>query len=107
MSKYYQFHQNNSGGSFVHSADSGLSALVIIEANSAEEANDRAKDIGIYFNGCLFGVDCECCGDRWDPADEDDGYDAPSYYGEPVEAGMDIWGYPAYIHPLSGGFYKA
>ena len=67
MTKFYEFHQNNSGGSFVFNED--LSYKVIIEARSADEANRKAEEIGIYFNGCDDGTDCSCCGDRWYPAD--------------------------------------
>jgi hypothetical protein len=36
-----------------------------IEAESAEHADEKAAEIGIYFNGCDDGRDCPCCGDRW------------------------------------------
>lgn len=44
---------------------SGITRYVIIEANSASHANERAEEIGLYFNGCRNGIDCRCCGDRW------------------------------------------
>ena len=34
------------------------------------EANTKACDIGIYFDGVANGADCECCGDRWRESDE-------------------------------------
>lgn len=61
--KFYEFNQNNSGGSF--HTDDKLCHRVIIEANDTDEAIDIAEDMGIYFNGCDSGMDCECCGDRW------------------------------------------
>ena len=61
--KFYHFRQNNSGGSFVF--DKNLAIDVIIEAETADEANDLAEGLGIYFNGCEGGWDCRCCGDRW------------------------------------------
>ena len=59
---FYTFKQNNSGGSFV--IDDKVDVYVVIEANSSTHANERAVDIGIYFDGCYRGRDCSCCGDR-------------------------------------------
>lgn len=73
MSKFYTFRQNNSGGAFDY--DENLANEVVIEANNAREANSLAKGLGIYFNGCDVGTDCECCGDRWYPVDAIDGED--------------------------------
>ena len=67
---FYSFNQNNSGGLFVTNED--VCEMVYIEAHSAKEANAIAEDIGIYFDGCSDGIDCNCCGDRWYPADEHD-----------------------------------
>lgn len=58
---FYEYSQNNSGGSF----DEEMGHSVFIEAATAEEANDRAEGMGIYFNGVENGRDCPCCGDRW------------------------------------------
>ena len=57
---YYHYRQNNSGGSFIVNSD--VTVNVIIEADSADDANEKAKDIGIYFNGVDEGIDCPCCG---------------------------------------------
>jgi hypothetical protein len=65
---FFQFRQNNSFGSFTLNED--LSHLVIIEANSPTEANDKAIRIGIYFDRCEKDMDCPCCGDRWYPCKE-------------------------------------
>lgn len=62
---FYTFRQNNSGGSFDRDAD--IDEVVIIEADSEDQANNKAEDIGIYFYGVRSGRDCECCGDRWTP----------------------------------------
>ena len=59
--KWFEFRQNNSGGSFVK--DMGLSFWV--QANSPDEANILAEEHGVYFDGCVTGTDCACCGDRW------------------------------------------
>jgi hypothetical protein len=80
---FYEYHQNNSGGVFTYDAKNGISTTVIIEADSAEEANTRAREIGLYFDGVDAGSDCACCGDRWYPAWEA-GTESPSHYGEPL-----------------------
>ena len=38
---------------------------VIVEANSKEEADNKAESIGLYWNGVDEGHDCKCCGNRW------------------------------------------
>jgi hypothetical protein len=63
---FYLFSQNNSGGKF--HIDERIAHYVIIEANSADEANQIAESKGIYFDGVHDGRDCGCCGDRWYPA---------------------------------------
>lgn len=61
--KLYVYLQNPAGGDFVISDK--VDQLVAIEAFSAEEANNRATLLGIYFDGVHKGIDCSCCGDRW------------------------------------------
>jgi hypothetical protein len=81
---FFCFTQNNSFGYF--DEDDVAQAYVIIEASSPEEANSRAVEVGLYFNGTDNGNDCSCCGDRWYPAwSDDDGDDHPSIYGTPIE----------------------
>ena len=62
---WYQFSQNNSGGSFV--VDDKLCCELYIEAQNTDEANTIAERLGVYFDGVEQGLDCECCGDRWYP----------------------------------------
>jgi hypothetical protein len=62
---YFLYRQNNSGGSYDIDIENGLNINVIIEADSEMEADAKASDIGIYFDGVSCGIDCECCGDRW------------------------------------------
>jgi hypothetical protein len=50
MTKFYEFDQNNSGGSFV--VNDKVCHRVII---------DKAETLGIHFDG--WG-DCSCCGNR-------------------------------------------
>ena len=101
--KFYQFRQNNSGGTFDSSEADGIGWLVVIEATSAGHANDRAERIGLYFDGCNDGRDCSCCGDRWCSA-YGDGDDVPSVYRMPLEGSEYesalYWGLPAFVHYL-------
>lgn len=86
---FYCFNQNNSGGGF--DIDDDVAHFVIIEAASADAANERAESIGIYFNGCDTGNDCPCCGDRWYPAWSDEGDETPVIYGQPVSEQSDMF----------------
>ena len=110
---FYTFRQNNSGGKF--EVNDSVKHYVIIEADSAEEANDIAsKNTDIYFNGCDNGIDCPCCGDRWSMVDESDVAETPKIYG------IDVFKYkdalpsfkPEYIiyykdgHTVTGKCYK-
>lgn len=110
MSKFYQFRQNNSGGSFSHDAEEGIGVYVLVEADNADHANARAERIGIYFDGCRDGADCPCCGDRWSEVCEYDGDDTPKVYGadaRPVADGEEPkldWGHPSYVHFIGGEF---
>ena len=59
---FFTYYQNNPGGSFIGPR------FVIVEADSASEANDIAENhphSPIYFNGCNAGIDDDDCGDRW------------------------------------------
>jgi hypothetical protein len=76
--KFYNFRQNNSGGSFC-----GPAHVVIVEACSSDEANAIAECHDVYFNGCATGADCSCCGDRWNTT-WGDPTDRPEIYGTPV-----------------------
>ena len=77
---FFEYRQNNSGGSFTDPA-----ITVIVEADNVREANSIAENNGVYFNGIDSGNDCECCGDRWHEPWDDDGREAPSQYGEPLD----------------------
>lgn len=86
---FYTYNQNNSGGTFIINDD--VAHYVIIEADNARAANDKAEDVGIYFEGCDSGTDCPCCGDRWYSPWADDGEEAPMIYGNAPEDFDDIW----------------
>lgn len=74
-SKLYEFRQNNSGGDFTFDEKAGISHFVYVEATSADEANRKAEQIGLYFDG---EGDCPCCGDRWCEASEYDAEENPA-----------------------------
>ena len=76
---FYEFHQNNSGGSFT--CNENLAYIVVIEALTPEEANSRAESVGVYFDD-EYDIDCDCCGQRWSRAY--DGKEVPSSYGSPL-----------------------
>ena len=104
--KFYTFNQNNSGGRFDFFPNKGISQHVIIEASSADDANDRAERIGLYFDGCEVGLDCSCCGDRWHMAWRDDGKDVPMVYSDKVvESSGDVA--DVYIHYADGRIVQA
>lgn len=108
MSKFYCFNQNNSGGSFIIEESSGISETVIIEAKDARHANSRARQIGLYFNGCASGIDCSCCGDRWgEKFSDDQGTDVPTLYNTPIEdCEESLFRDSVFIHPIDKPFYK-
>lgn len=76
---FYHYSQNNSGGSFHFDKAAGITVHVVVEADSAQEADTIAEHIGLYFDG---SNDCECCGARWDSAVDygDCGKPQPSVY---------------------------
>ena len=102
---FFDYHQNNSGGGFDFDDDAGISILVVIEADNAGEANDKAESIGLYFDGA---GDCSTCGYRWSDA-YGKGDDVPSDYGTPI-SDTDFgwyrnWAKPhpvAYVHFADG-----
>jgi hypothetical protein len=105
--KYYTFNQNNSGGGFDHDPRTGVGVYVIIQAQSEEDAIERAERIGLYFDG---RGDCPCCGNRWGSPYPLDGTDEPRIYGElfaPCEGDEEPYlryELPSYIHRADGMF---
>lgn len=63
MTKFYDFDQNNSGGSFI--TNDKLCWKLFIEAETYDEAVNKAEELGCYWDGVEEGIDCSCCGDRW------------------------------------------
>jgi hypothetical protein len=89
MTRFYNYRQNNSGGSF--ELNDSVSYNVIIEANSGAEADERAEEIGMYFNGCEKDMDCPCCGDRWYSAQDEEGDTTPLLFRKPAEEHFECW----------------
>jgi len=83
---FFTYSQTTSGGVFC-----GPAKYVIIEAPSANVADAIAEDNGLYFDGCATGMDCPCCGDRWDRAWSEEGDDEPTISGDVV--GLDCTEY--------------
>ena len=116
---WYEFDQNNSGGVFV--MDDDVSIKVFIQSENAEGANQKAEEVGTYFDGCEKDMDCDCCGDRWyragDPLDsfkthfwgsENDEYDNISDYAQAL-ADASVWAEddkPAVIVYFADGSFK-
>jgi hypothetical protein len=98
--KFFTFRQNNSGGFFL-----GPAQYVIIQAVDADQADNLALDVGLYFNGVVGNQDCDCCGDRWTcQYGDDDGSDTPMIYGTP--AADYVRGHRADGQPKAVVYYK-
>ena len=94
---WFEFVQNNSGGSFDIDPRSGLGPCVWIEAIDYADANDRAEALGIYFDGCEVERDCDCCGDRW-YRQEGEGEEVPVI----LERYAFSWHPEVYLHTQDG-----
>lgn len=101
--RYFHFSQNNPGGSF--DINERVAHHVIIQARSPEEADRIAVNIGIYFDGCSTGQDCNCCGDRWYTA-YGEGDEAPLIYGDNPATHQDMFTKPGqpvcHVYHLDG-----
>ena len=104
--QWFTFHQNNSGGRWV--VDNDVDAYVIVQAHNADEANQLAQRIGIYFNGVEDGTDCECCGDRWSSIyNTEDGTDVPMVYSDLVpwsaetKTTVEVFGNSVKVYPYN------
>lgn len=100
--KIYEFDQNNSGGSYDINESAGIGVRVYIEAYNADQANDHAERIGLYFNGVENGSDCECCGDRWYPTSEGKW----GVYENKEELENHPYAAGGYLHSLDGSFVE-
>lgn len=104
--RFFTYSQNNSGGRFTVNDIKGIGEYVIVQADSYQDANDRAKYIGLYFDGCNIGVDCDCCGDRWHRVSESDANFVPSIYGDFVDDYMPYSDSTIFVHYLDGTVKK-
>jgi len=84
--KKFVYTQNSSGGGYDYPEWTGPADLggvfshwdwqdevvdVWVMAESAAEADMLAEQYaGVYFDGVEKGLDCDCCGDRWYPAED-------------------------------------
>lgn len=86
---FYTFRQNNSGGIDIN--DNKVRKYVIVEGISVEDINEKARMIGIYFNGVNEGIDCECCGDRWSECDDDYDFctETPMVYDKEIQPALN------------------
>lgn len=60
---WYEFTQNNSGGYF--DVDDKVCHRLFIEAESFDDAVEKAENLGCYWDVVSNLIDCPCCGDRW------------------------------------------
>lgn len=115
---WYHYCQNNSGGSHEYDASRGISVDVYVEADSADEANERALEIGLYFDGVDGGRDCDCCGNRWyeETYAQDDDFEPPTedealLIDENARSTPMKWAdegnYDVFVHPKGKPFYGA
>lgn len=98
---FYLFVQNNSGGSFQYDTDAGIGVNVAFEANSEEEAIERAENV-IYFDGVYIGRDCPCCGDRWSRWPYDSTETLEELYKCKYKNNWSDENYTMYVHMLDG-----
>ncbi len=82
---WFTFRQNNSGG-YYHGPQ-----YVIVEAESSFSANTVAQENDVYFNGINKGIDCHCCGDRWDRVHQGDGTDEPMIYNVKIDPESPVY----------------
>ena len=57
----YSFRQTNSGGYYCQPAK----YIIVSGARDSEHATEIAMQAGMYLQGVAAGMDCSCCGDRW------------------------------------------
>lgn len=76
---FFTYMQNNNGGYF----DKKYAQFIIIEAKNKFIANEKVLKIGLYFDGIKKGIDCSCCGNRWEPViNDNEGKETPLIFGK-------------------------
>lgn len=104
--KFWGINQNNSGGYFVENEENGICSYIIIEAETADEAENKLRELGEKVDG--FWNYCSCCGERWYvDFDEDEGKEEPCYYEDPVTSVVEsFFTTYVYVHYYDGTFKK-
>lgn len=101
---FFMWNQNNSGGHFAVNDD--LTWRVVIEADTYQQAEQKAFEFGVYYNGCDDDIDCSCCGDRWYEGEElDEGHLKGRTLEEYLQEYADAYGWEdpsIIIHYLDG-----
>lgn len=87
---FYTFIQNNSGGEWIFNEN--LAHFTIVEANTYDDALEIAEKLEIYFNGVARGIDCSCCGDRWDDYNNNNSQTPKIYEKDISEQTFYHWG---------------
>jgi hypothetical protein len=77
---FYEFNQNNSGGYFI--VNNLVSHTMFIEAKDWCDAVSKAEELGCYWNGVSAGLDCSCCGDRWNKPWDEEPMEFPIDFGD-------------------------
>lgn len=86
---FYLFEQNNSGGSFI--VNDKICHRLFIEADCGGDALEIAESLGCYWGGVSKGMDCPCCGDRWN-----------TYYNEIDIEKLNAEGYMVSLYEFHG-----
>lgn len=73
--KLFIFDQNYSQGDCKTIPERGINKFVIIQAYNANDANLKAEEIGLYFDGVYNGIDKPTDGDRWFEVEDDNWLD--------------------------------
>jgi hypothetical protein len=106
QTKFYLFDQNNSFGRTEREPEKGIGDKVFIEAINPDSANWIAEQKGLYFDGCSQGIDCHCCGDRWNRTGEYDAQNTASDVTNYISESKYFSDDEAYIHYLNGRIEK-
>lgn len=97
---FFTYKQNEQFNGFMRNKH--VNEWVIVEADSAEEANRFADaEAGLYFNGCFKDLDHPDDGDRWSIAIESDADPVPMIYDVELTDDMELTGfYQARTNPF-------
>jgi hypothetical protein len=91
MTKFFHFHQNNSGG-FFEVNDTVDEGGCVFEAKNAKDANAKAEKAGVF-----SFWSCECCGARFSEQ-----WDSEEGHATVEEAVSQAFGRPVVVHFKNG-----